>query len=142
MGRQALESSVSGAVLEARTWLAHAAESDDPYVMKHVAWLLATAPEDSVRDPETALRLAERLDATRSINPELSLVLAAALAANGKLVEAREAAAAAVKKAEKLGWDTAALYADLQQYVDGCSPAPRELVASAEKLNLLRDGAM
>jgi hypothetical protein len=123
-------------------WLRKAAESQDQYVMKHVAWIMATSSVPSVRDPATALRLAKQLPNRSSANPEFATVLAAALAANGDFSGARAAMDEALTKARKLGWDEAVLRGQLQSYTEGHAVLNAPLVAAAEQSSLLRDGPM
>jgi TPR repeat protein len=123
-------------------WLRKAAESQDQYVMKHVAWIMATSSVPSVRDPATALHLAKQLPARSSPNPEFATVLAAALAANGDFRGARAAMEEGVAKARRLGWDEAALRGQLQSYAESHAVLNTPLVAAAEQSSLLRDGPM
>ncbi|MCA8999346.1 MAG: tetratricopeptide repeat protein [Planctomycetaceae bacterium] len=61
-----------------------------------LSWLLATSPQESVRNPERALALANDVSkATNNQNGEYLDTLAAALAVNGKFEAAVEAAALA-----------------------------------------------
>lgn len=54
----------------------------------NLAWLLATAPEEDLRNPARALELATRNAAFERENPSVLGTLAAALAANGRFDEA------------------------------------------------------
>ena len=64
--------------------------SDDPAVLKTLAWLLATHPRDDLRDGAEAQRLAERARAaTEGRDAEALIVLAAAHAEQGRFDEAR-----------------------------------------------------
>lgn len=68
--------------------------------MRGVAWLLATHPDAKERDPAQALKIAEtagRMTGFRS--PEIMELIAASLAANGRLAEAREAINRAIELA-------------------------------------------
>jgi tetratricopeptide (TPR) repeat protein len=74
--------------------------------LRGLAWLLATHPDPSVRDPKQAIRFAEaggRIVGFRS--PELLEALAAALAADGRFEPAREAIARAIELAQVAGRD-------------------------------------
>lgn len=73
---------------------------DSPDLANNLAWLLATCPDDAVRDGDDAVRLAQRAaDATGRRNPSVLATLAAALAEAGRfddaVATAREAAARA-----------------------------------------------
>jgi tetratricopeptide (TPR) repeat protein len=73
---------------------------DSAPILADLAWLLATAPDDSVRDPQEAIRMAER--ATRLTNRRDTFTLdalAAAYAAAGRF----DSAVAAVQEAISLG---------------------------------------
>jgi tetratricopeptide (TPR) repeat protein len=72
--------------------------------LRGLAWLLATHPNPSVRDPKQAIRFAEaggRMTGFRS--PELLEAQAAALAADGQLGPARGAIARAIELAQVAG---------------------------------------
>jgi tetratricopeptide (TPR) repeat protein len=72
--------------------------ADSPAVLSDLAWLLATARDDRLRDPAQAIRYAQRaVDVTRQEAPAPLDVLAAAYAAAGDFVRAVEAAQAALK---------------------------------------------
>jgi tetratricopeptide (TPR) repeat protein/mono/diheme cytochrome c family protein len=72
-------------------------EADVVPVMADLAWLLATAPVDGVRDGEEAVRLAERaVDLTGKRDPGALDVLAAAYAETGQFDRAAETARAAL----------------------------------------------
>jgi Flp pilus assembly protein TadD len=78
----------------------------DAFVLNQAAWLLATAPEDDVRDGETALRFAERAVKLTARGDPVSLdSLAVAYAELGRWDEARVAIrqALAVARAGALG---------------------------------------
>lgn len=70
--------------------------SDHPSVLNNLAWILATSPDDSIRDATEAVRLAERAKAiTRGANPVVLDTLAAAYAAAGDFDQATRTAMAA-----------------------------------------------
>jgi tetratricopeptide (TPR) repeat protein len=71
---------------------------------RRLAWLLATTPIESLRDPARSLKLAREL-ATKNapITPTDLDVLAAALAANGQFKEATQVANDAALRAKELG---------------------------------------
>jgi tetratricopeptide (TPR) repeat protein len=76
---------------------------------QQLAWLLATHPDASLRDPQEALRLSEALRAqSRASDANLLDLLAAAHAANGELESAAELADQAVALAQRAGDGTAA----------------------------------
>jgi tetratricopeptide (TPR) repeat protein len=71
---------------------------------RRLAWLLATSPTDSLRDPARSLKLARELTTkTGPVTPTDLDVLAAALAANGQFEEATQVANDAIKRAQELG---------------------------------------
>jgi spermidine synthase len=75
-----------------------------PSARNNLAWLLATSPEASLRDPAEALRLAEGLrDETREPGANLLDTLAAAYAAAGRFDEAIRSAEQAATLAEAEG---------------------------------------
>jgi tetratricopeptide (TPR) repeat protein len=75
-----------------------------PSARNSLAWLLATSPDASVRDPADALRLAEGLrNETREPTSDLLDTLAAAYAAVGRFDEAIRSAEQAVALAEAEG---------------------------------------
>ena len=72
--------------------------------MNNVAWILATSPDDSIRDPEQALILAKRVaDGTRHQAVSALDTLAAAYAASGSYAEAVEVVNEAIKLARGTG---------------------------------------
>ncbi|MEN6458361.1 MAG: tetratricopeptide repeat protein [Thermoguttaceae bacterium] len=82
---------LSGKAQEGVTHLRRALriQPDSPEAMNHVAWLLATCPEASVRDGLEAVRLAERADQlTGGKVAEVLRTLAAAYAEQGRFPDA------------------------------------------------------
>jgi Flp pilus assembly protein TadD len=72
-----------------------------PTPVNYAAWILATHPQDKLRQPAAALRLAQQAAAaTQHRNPDTMDTLAAALAASGKFSEAQQAIARAIELAE------------------------------------------
>jgi tetratricopeptide (TPR) repeat protein len=70
-------------------------------VMGDLSWLLATSPDADVRDPATALRLAQKANKlTNYSHPEVLFTLATAYAAEGKFSDAVEIAEKAIDLAE------------------------------------------
>ena len=61
---------------------------DEPRLLYRLAWLLATCPDDAVRDETSALQVAQRLVALTGTNLRSLDTLAAAQAANGQYAEA------------------------------------------------------
>ena len=81
-----------------------AADPDDPRLAARLAWLLATAPEDSLRDGAEAVRLAERaVKVTGDRLPEALDVLAAAYAEAGRFDDATATARRARELATAAG---------------------------------------
>ena len=81
-----------------------AADPDDPRLAARLAWLLATASEDSLRDGAEAVRLAEGASrATGSRLPEALDVLAAAYAEAGRFEDATATARRARELATAAG---------------------------------------
>jgi tetratricopeptide (TPR) repeat protein len=80
---------------------AHGIDPNDLGVMNGLAWLLATCPNDELRNPMEAVELAERTcKATGNQDPVLMRTLAAAYAEAGKWSDAVATAASAWKLAE------------------------------------------
>lgn len=75
----------------------------DPRVLLSVTWLLATCPDDSIRDGARALQLARAAERRMSRNARLCDTLAAALAELGDFQQAVQQATEAVRLAEKSG---------------------------------------
>ncbi len=73
---------------------------DDPDALKNYAWILATAPEDSLRDGSRAVALAERASEKAPQNPFIQATLAAAYAESGRFPEATRLAGQALAVAE------------------------------------------
>lgn len=100
------------------------------FARNNLAWLLATAPDASLRDPEQALRLAEGLVALSDAPPANFVdTLAAAQAATGRLEEAVRTAQRALDAAERERSEelARAIRARLARYRAGASwiePAP------------------
>jgi len=105
---------------EARALLEKAAASDSFYVRKHVVALLAASAVDTVRDPATALQVAQRLvnDPIQS-DPQMFEAVAAAYAAHGDYEAARSQQRQAIHKAQALSWNTAFMSARLEAYRSG-----------------------
>lgn len=104
-------------VTQARAALLQAAGSGSYYVRKHVVALLAASPLDEVRDPHTALTLAQQLQAGEiQSDPDMFAAVAAAYASAGDFHAAVAQQQRALQKAQALGWDTRALGAPLAAY--------------------------
>ena len=77
---------------------------NDPTLLNDLAWMLATAPEDSLRDGRKALELALRADKSAGGNdPAVLGTLAAAYAETGDYPGALETAQRALALAKKSG---------------------------------------
>jgi hypothetical protein len=94
-----------------------AANADDAFVQMWAAGLLATAPFESVRDPQAALAAAQALKTND--DPDAGETLAAALAANGRYPEAVAAEKAAIANAGRWNWNTANMRLRLARYTAG-----------------------
>jgi hypothetical protein len=94
-----------------------AANSNDAFVQMWAAGMLATAPIDSLRDPQAALESAKTLKVDG--DPDAGETLAAAMAATGNYAEAVKAEAAAIKAAAKLHWNDAFMQQRLAKYKAG-----------------------
>ena len=93
-------------IAEARGLLEQAAQSDDYYVMKHVAALLASSPVEALRDAPTAKAVADRLMKDPiSTDPQKYEAAAAAYAAAKDFWMAGAKEQAAIKAATKLQWN-------------------------------------
>jgi tetratricopeptide (TPR) repeat protein len=73
---------------------------DDVDALKNYAWILATAPEESLRDGSRAITLAQRASAKAPENPFVQATLAAAYAESGRFPEAARLAEQALAVAE------------------------------------------
>lgn len=96
----------AGRVAEGLAQLRRAAELDPGHleVINNLAWLLATLPDESLRDPPTALRLARIAVAdSGDDDPAVLDTLAAAEAAMGRSREAAQTARRALDLAEARG---------------------------------------
>jgi len=72
---------------QAMPWLRRSAEAGDPLGMNNLAWFLATAPEDSLRNGQEAVRWAEKIYRVTP-TPEAADTLAAAYAETDRWNEA------------------------------------------------------
>ena len=91
---------------------------DQLQVLKGMAWILATTPDDEVRQPEEAVRLAQRAaELTRQRDPEVLDTLAAAQAAAGRFDQAVQTAQAALDLAGST--DNQQLAEQIRQRLDG-----------------------
>jgi TonB family protein len=84
-----------------------------------LAALLATAPEESMRDPPRALQLIADIMPLVNYDPVPHEVRAAAKAWNGDFEDAAKSQKIALSRARKLGWDVAPLEARLAGYEAG-----------------------
>jgi tetratricopeptide (TPR) repeat protein len=98
------------------------------HAANNLAWLLATHPDPSIRDPRDAVRIAEALRRDAGAPSPATLdTLAAAYAAAGRFDAARRAAATAAQLARDAGMDAMAseidrrlaLYTAERPFIDG-----------------------
>lgn len=102
-----------------REWLGAGASSEETWVMKHVAAILAATPHDQLRDPAAAAPLLPRLKARQGFDPEVLEIEAATYANQGMFERAEAAQLEALAAAEKLGWDLQHLEMRLARYRAG-----------------------
>lgn len=95
-------------------------QSSDEFMRLWVAGLLATTPDDAIRDPAAALLLAKSLNGKpgpgHKNDPDYLEVLAAADAANGDYAGAISAEKAAITYAQERRWQVMQLQARLASY--------------------------
>jgi tetratricopeptide repeat protein len=100
----------------AQAWRTLLEQEKNGYAAQALAWILATAPDDSVRDGKAALLWARRAAGIMKDDPETLDVLAAAFAESGKWKDAILTDKRAIEAAEKAGADEAAKrYAEHQK---------------------------
>jgi tetratricopeptide (TPR) repeat protein len=95
---------------------------DDPGAQSNLAWLLATAPQASLRDGKMALQLARQANGSAAgKNPLMLHTLAAALAETGQFPQAMQTAQQAIDAARAAGQESlAARFAgELKRYQAG-----------------------
>ena len=84
-------------------------DPDNPFLLNRLAWLLATSPEDSVRNGPRAVELAERAATITRREDVMSMeTLSAAYAEAGRFEDAVTAGRAALALAEKQGNESTA----------------------------------
>jgi len=107
----------SGRWQEALQGYAQAAETapQDLNLLLGYAWLLATCPADTLRDPDLALTLLDRLSGSMAKGYQFHDVHAAALAAGGRFPAAVTAARTALQDVEALGGGESSLARDIRQ---------------------------
>ena len=106
-----------GDLSESQSLLVTAAESTEPYAVKHALALLAASPIDAVRNPALALKRAEFLRQEETVSDPVSHeVIAAANAASGQFDLAVVSQKRALEKAQRLRWDTALISERLARY--------------------------
>ena len=89
--------------------LALNAAPDKPFLLNRLAWLLATSPEDAIRNGPRAVELAERAVSLTTRQDIMSLeTLSAAYAEVGRFEDAVRVAREALAQAERQGNDAAA----------------------------------
>lgn len=104
---------------EARAQLeeALARNPSDPQAQKNLAWLLATSPEERIRNGTRAVALAESANrATSGADPIMVVTLAAAYAEADRFSDAVRSAEQALQRAEAMGNDS--LANGIRQYLD------------------------
>jgi tetratricopeptide (TPR) repeat protein len=95
-------------------------EPDKLFLLNRLGWLLATSPEDEVRDAARAVELGERAVRLTSRQDPLSLdTLAAAYAEAGRFDEAAAAAREALELAARRGTVDRPLADRLSLYTSG-----------------------
>jgi TonB family protein len=105
---------------ESKSLLETAAESTEPYAVKHALAVLAASPIDEVRNPALAVKRAEFLRNEESVSdPASHEVIAAANAATGKFAAAVTSEKRALEKAKRLHWDTSLMSERLARYQNG-----------------------
>jgi len=92
LGRHAEAAEILGRILSEKP--------DDPDALKNYAWILATAPDKSLRDGDRAIKLAQRAYAGAPQNPFIQATLAAAYAEAGRFPEATKQAEQALAVAD------------------------------------------
>jgi len=91
-----------------------------PVSLNNLAWLLATSPNQTIRNPEEAVTFAERLCAGTRYSEPLSLdTLAVALAANGQFERAIQYIGKAIALAKRVGKSTERMQTRLQLFRAG-----------------------
>jgi len=116
-------------VQELKQLLSKAASRDNPYAMKHAVAILASSPIQALHDKDLALSTAVRLKKyDNNSDPHIEDAMAAAYAANGNFREAGKLQERAIKKAQKLYWNTQSMEERLANYAAG-KPASGDLFA-------------
>ncbi|MGH8092886.1 MAG: tetratricopeptide repeat protein [Chthoniobacterales bacterium] len=75
----------------------------DPDALKNLAWVLATSPEERLRNGGKAVEFAERARAADTSNPFIAATLAAAYAESGRFPDASREAERALRLAKESG---------------------------------------
>lgn len=78
-------------------------DPSNPERMQQLAWVLSTAPEDSLRNGNEALTLAQKAINSGAVTPEAVIVLVAAQAENGDFAAAKSNALALARQLEAAG---------------------------------------
>lgn len=99
---------------------AHALEPDDSGVLNNLAWLLATSPDDELRDGKRAIELATKAcEETKWEEAHIISTLAAAYAETGDFENARKFSKRAVEAGAETDEVTDQLEAELASYEAG-----------------------
>jgi len=109
----------AAALTAAVDWFGKAVDGGNRDAPYYFAALLATGPDEALRDPARALELIEKAKADYEVNPIWYEIRAAAQAAKGDFDKARKDQEKAVGKARNLGWNTAPQKARLAGYEAG-----------------------
>jgi TonB family protein len=115
---------------EIKELVTKAAASQNPYAMKHAIAMASYSSVEALRDPSLALSTAERLKKhDDNLDPHVEEAIAAAYAINQNFKEAKKFQERAVKKADKLYWNTQLMEERLSSYTAGKLGAPGDLFA-------------
>lgn len=104
------------AIAAARMWLDRAAKSGNKNAKLYLSAILATSPEPSVRDPQSAQKLISEVFKDFDDDPTTWEVRAAAHAAAGNYADAVKVQQSAIDRATKLGWDLKPMQERLAAY--------------------------
>lgn len=108
-----------GNIAQAKTWLEKAAAQGNRDGGLYLSALLAAAPEPTLRDPQRALELLQKVFHHVYIDPIGFEIRAAAQASQGHFGDAVESEKKAIRRAHSLRWDLSPLQARLASYQAG-----------------------